>query len=107
MKIDDRSDLSGVASSNTKAASAVDAGAKTHGTRGKEAAGTDRAEISGLAGRISEANTQDAIDRAANVERLRLEVAAGRYNPEPADIAKGIVEDALTNAASAGGNSNK
>ena len=67
-----------------------------------EKAGADRAELSGRAGKIAHALSADAEKRAAEVERLRLEVLAGKYNPDPAEIAKGIVGDALAQAASAG-----
>ena len=107
MRIDDRSDLSGVSSPGAKGTSGVGASSGHEAGRGVDRAGSDHAELSGLAGKISRAAGLEAEQRAANVERLRLEVAAGRYNPDPADISRGVVNDALANAAIAGGNQKK
>jgi hypothetical protein len=41
------------------------------------------------------------------VERLRLEVAEGRYRPDPAEISRAIVGDALASGAAAGGTGKK
>lgn len=57
----------------------------------------DRSALEALQGKISQATASDAAKRAATVERLRLEVAAGRYHPDPGDIARGIVGEALAN----------
>ena len=107
MKIDDRSDLSGVASPGAKGAAGVEGAGRQDASRGANRTGSDRAEVSGRAGKISQALSQDAAERAANVERLRLEVAEGRYNPDPAEISHAIVNDALSSAASAGGSGKK
>ena len=103
MKIDDRSDLGGVSSSGVKDAAKVENGGKSDSARGVDRAGSDRAELSGLAGKIARATSVDAKERAEKVERLRLEVAEGRYHPNAAEISKAIVNDALTSAATAGG----
>jgi flagellar biosynthesis anti-sigma factor FlgM len=103
VKIDDRTDLSGLSSPGAKGAAGVDNAARQEGARGAEKAGADRAELSGRAGKIAQALSADAERRAAEVERLRLEVASGRYHPDPGVIAKGIVNDALAQAAAGGG----
>jgi flagellar biosynthesis anti-sigma factor FlgM len=102
VKIDDRTDLSGISSPGAKGAAGVENASRQEGARGEEKAGADRAELSGRAGKIAQALGADAEKRAAEVERLRLEVASGKYNPDPAAIAKGIVSDGLAQAASAG-----
>jgi flagellar biosynthesis anti-sigma factor FlgM len=107
MKIDDRSDLSGIASPGAKGAAGVDGAGKREGSQGTNRAGSDRAEVSGRAGKISQTLNQDAADRAAKVDRLRLEVAAGRYNPDPADISHAIVNEAVASATAAGGTGKK
>ena len=103
MKIDDRSDLGGISSPGAKGASGVEGGARHEAGQGVDRAGSDRAELSSLAGKISGATGLDGEQRAANAERLRLEVAEGRYHPDPADTSRGIVNDALASAATAGG----
>ena len=107
MKIDNPSDLSGISSPGAKGASGVEGGARHEAGHGVDRAGSDHAELSGLAGKISGATGVDAAQRAANVERLRLEVAEGRYHPDPADVSRGIVNDALANAATVGGTQKK
>src|SRR5712675_1530984 len=103
MKIDDRSDLNAVSSPGAKGTSGVAGSTRHEAGHGVDPAHPDHAELSGLAGRISGATSLDAEQRAANAERLRLEVAQGSYRPNPADISRSVVKDALTNAASAGG----
>ena len=44
----------------------------------------------------------DTANRAAKVEQLRGQVVEGGYNPDPVEISRGIVNDALANAATAG-----
>ena len=107
MKIDDRSDLSGVASPGAKGTAGVEGAGRKEGSRETDRAGSDRAEVSGRAGKISQALSEDAADRAAKVDRLRLEVAEGRYNPDPAEISRAIVNDALASSAAAGGSGKK
>ena len=102
MKIDDRTDLSGISSPGAKGTAGVDNASRQEKAHGADKAGADRAELSGRAGKIAQALGADAEKRAAEVERLRLEVLAGTYNPDPAAIAKGIVGDSLAQAASAG-----
>ena len=107
MKIDDRNDLSGVSTSGATGAAGVEGAGRREGNRKADAAGSDRAELSGLAGKISRAVGLEAEQRAANVERLRVEVASGVYKPDPADISRGIVKDAISHAAAAGGSQEK
>ena len=100
MKIDDQSNVGGLASPSAKG---VDGTGSREPVRGAGRAGSDRAELSGRAGKISEALSQDAAVRAAMVERLRLEVATGRYHPDPADVSRTVVNEALASGAAAGG----
>jgi flagellar biosynthesis anti-sigma factor FlgM len=107
MKIDDRSDLGSVASPGAKGAGGVEGAGRKEGSRGAERAGSDHAELSGRAGKISQALGQTEAQRAATVERLRLAVAEGRYHPDPAAVGSAIVNDALTHAAEAGASGKK
>jgi flagellar biosynthesis anti-sigma factor FlgM len=59
------------------------------------AGGTDRAEISGLAGKLTEAASVESPERAARVEALRAAVEAGRYQVDAASVARGVVGEAI------------
>jgi len=107
MKIDDRSDLNGVAPSGAKGAAGVEGAGRQEAGRKTDRAGSDRAELSGLAGKISRAAGLEADKRAANVDRLRLEVASGVYQPNPSDISRGIVNDAIAGSVTAGDSQEK
>lgn len=107
MKIHNQNDLGAVSSPGAKGPSGVEGGGRREAGRGAESAGADRAELSGLAGKIAGAVAQDAAKRAAMVEQLRAQVAGGGYHPDPAAIGRGMVDDALSNAASAGAASEK
>ena len=106
MKITNPNDLGAVSAPGAKGAAGVEGGIRREGSRGAENPGPDRAELSGLADKISGATGRDATKRAANVEKLRGQVAEGGYRPDPAAISWSIVNDALANAA-AGGTSKK
>jgi flagellar biosynthesis anti-sigma factor FlgM len=92
------------------------AGAAAHETSSTEAAGgrrggpgaagpahgQDHAEVSGLAGKLTEATSTEAANRAARVERLRTAVDQGAYQVDARAVSQGIVRDALTKDAGAG-----
>jgi len=107
MKIDNRNDLAAVSSPGAKGATSVEGGVRRSADSAVGKAGPDHAELSGLAGKIAEASNKDAAARAANVEQLRAQFAKGAYHPDPAAISRGVVDDALSNAAAAGGSSKK
>ena len=106
MKIQNPNDLGSVSSSSTKSTAGVESSHQRDGARGVENTGPDRAELSGLAGKIAGAVGRDAANRAAKVEQLRGQVVDGSYRPDAAEISRGIVNDALANAA-VGGSSQK
>jgi flagellar biosynthesis anti-sigma factor FlgM len=103
MKIQNQNDLGAVSSPGAKGTAGVEGSGRREAGRGVDKAGADRAELSGLAGKISEAVAKDAADRVAKVEQLRVQVAEGTYRADPAAISQGIVQDALANTATAGG----
>ena len=102
MKINNTNDLGAISTPGSKGTAAVEGGVRRDGGRGVENTGPDRAELSGLAGKISKAAGKDAVNRAGNVEQLRGQVAEGGYHPDPAAISRGIVNAALTHGAAAG-----
>jgi hypothetical protein len=102
MKIENPNDLSAVSSPGAKSAAGVESGVRRDVGQGVENSGLDRAELSGLAGKIAGAVGLDTANRAAKVEQLRGQVVEGGYNPDPVEISRGIVNDALANAATAG-----
>jgi anti-sigma28 factor (negative regulator of flagellin synthesis) len=107
MKIDDLGNAGGVASPAAKGAGAVESGGRQDASRAADLAGSDRAELSGLAGKLAQATSTNAAQRAERVVRLKLEVARGSYQPDAAATSRGIVNDALTSSASAGGSQEK
>jgi len=56
--------------------------------------GTDQVSLSNLSQRLGEASAQ-APERAAKLEKLRLDVAAGRYRVEPQALAEKLVDEML------------
>ena len=102
MKIENPNNLGAISSPGAKSTAGVESGIQREGGRGVENTGPDRAELSGLAGKISGAVSRDAANRSTQVEQLRGQVVGGDYHPDPVEISRGIVNDALANAAVAG-----
>jgi negative regulator of flagellin synthesis FlgM len=104
MKIVDQNNLSPVPAPSTKSAVGPASGkGRESGQAASTGDGRDSAELSGLAGKISQAISKDSTNRAAQVEQLRVQVANGTYKVDAAATSRGIVNDSLANAASAGG----
>ena len=105
MKIDNHSDLSGVSTPGVSGAAGIDSGARntTNGVAG--GSNSDSVELSGLAGRISQAESQNAANRSATVEQLRSQVDNGTYHADSASISHRVVNEALESAAAGGGSS--
>jgi len=101
MKINDRNDLAALDAARQSQAVQADGTGKSRG-RQTERAGEDRAEVSGLAGHLSQAIDGTSPARVARLEALKTDVAAGRYKPDAAATSQGIVRDALASAAGAG-----
>jgi flagellar biosynthesis anti-sigma factor FlgM len=55
----------------------------------------DQVELSGLSSKINELQSGSPA-REAYLESLRLEVASGQYQSDPAELASSIIKDALT-----------
>ena len=79
MKIENPNDLGTVASPSARS-TGLESVVQRDAGRGVENTGPDRAELSGLAGKISGALGQDAANRASQVEKLRGQVVDGGYS---------------------------
>src|SRR5574337_138543 len=62
-----------------------------------ESAGSDRAEISSLAGRISESLAVQNTARAQRIEKLAQDYRTGRYHANPRATSRAIVQEAIGN----------
>ena len=67
----------------------------TVGAQVSETAGGDRAEISSVAGTVSQAITKHAAERAQRVAKLAAEYRAGQYNASARSSSQALVQDAL------------
>jgi hypothetical protein len=65
------------------------------GAQVTETAGGDRAEISSLAGTVSQAISTHAAERAQRIGRLAAEYRAGQYNASARSASQAVVRDAL------------
>jgi flagellar biosynthesis anti-sigma factor FlgM len=107
MKIDNRNDLSGVTTPAATGVTSVDSGDQRTTVGGTGGTSSDSVELSGLAGKISQAVNQDAANRSSAVEQLRTQVGNGTYQADSAAISHGVVNEALASAATAGGSSKR
>jgi hypothetical protein len=98
MKIHNPNDLSAVSAPGVRDTAGLEGSGRKESGRGSGAVGSDSAELSGLAGKISKATANDAASRAGKVEELRKLVSANAYQPDSAAIAKGVVNDGLSGA---------
>jgi len=96
MKISDGNPLSGATGlSGSQRPDAPERSAAAD--RGTERPQLDRDEVqlSGVAGRLSEALRADSPKRLARLERLAMDVAAERYRAPAAEISRALVEESL------------
>ena len=107
MKIVDQSNLSQTAAPGAKSAVGAETGERRDASRITTTDGKDSAELSGLAGKISQAVSKDSANRAALVDQLRAQVARGTFQVDAAATSRGIVNDSLAGAAGAGGGPKK
>jgi hypothetical protein len=107
MKIVDQTNLSPTSAPAAKSAVGSESGDRRDAVRTTPGDGNDSAELSGLAGKISQAVGKDSASRAALVDQLRTQVAGGTFQVDVAATSRGIVNDSLAGAAGAGGSSKK
>ncbi|MBI2690277.1 MAG: flagellar biosynthesis anti-sigma factor FlgM [Acidobacteria bacterium] len=81
-------------SSKAQETTATPARAARGGAGAGKTAGNDEVNLSSLASALQGA-LADSPDRAARLDRLAGEYAAGTYNPDPESIAGGIISDSL------------
>jgi len=106
MKIVDQSNLSQTSAPGAKSVAGAESGERRDAGR-TTGDGKDSAELSGLAGKISQAVGKDSLNRSALVEQLRAQVASGAFHVDAAATSRGIVNDSLASAAGAGGGPKK
>jgi hypothetical protein len=94
MRIDDRNlnGATGPQSGRTQEAHSADGLAPAAGT---QSSGADRAEISSLAGRVSDALTLQATERAQRIGKLAQEFKMGRYSVDSRTTGRAVVQEAL------------
>ena len=107
MKIVDQSNLSPTSAPGAKSAVGSESGERRDASRTTTGDGNDSAELSGLAGKISQAVSKDSANRATLVDQLRTQVASGTFQVDVQATSRGIVNDSLTSAAGAGGGPKK
>src|SRR5882672_3265487 len=97
MRVDDRN-LNGAGGPQPgRAPAAYETGraGSTTGAQVTETAGGDRAEISSVAGTVSQAITTHAADRAQRVEKLAAAYRSGQYSVSAQSASQALVRDAL------------
>ena len=97
MRVEDRN-LNGAAgpqSGRTQEAHSPDASATAPGTGNSGVAGADRAEISSLAGRVSDALSVNAAERTQRIAKLAQEFKQGRYSVDSHATSQAIIQEAL------------
>ena len=98
MKIND-SNINGLASSGIGKAQETDAASRGRGkTVGGADSSTDRVELSSLSASLR-AEDAESPERAALIEKLAADYAAARYNPDPLEVSKKIIADAIRETA--------
>jgi anti-sigma28 factor (negative regulator of flagellin synthesis) len=94
MRVDDRN-LNGAAGLQPGRASETDRLGSTSGAQVSHTAGGDRAEISSLAGTVSEAMAAHSAERAQRVAKLAEQYRAGQYKVGARPAGQAVVRDAL------------
>ena len=102
MKIDDRSDVGAVSIPAAGSTAGVEGGGRRTGGAGAAGLSQDTAELSDLAGKISQAEGQNATHRAEKLQQLQALVASGNYRPDAQGISHGIVNEALAHGSESG-----
>lgn len=90
----DRAELSKAAQAQQTGKIAAPEGEGLKSRAAAAGAATDTAQLSGLS-QLLRTETGDTPERAAYLNRLEQQVASGEYNPNPSDIARGIVDDIM------------
>lgn len=73
----------------------VDTLNSTTSTQGSGSTGADRAEISNLAGSLSQTLGNQAVGRAQRIQELAQQYSAGTYKPDARAVSSALVDDAI------------
>jgi anti-sigma28 factor (negative regulator of flagellin synthesis) len=97
MKIDNQNlnGAAGLQPARTVEAPAVDALTSTSRTQGTATDSGDRAEISNLAGHISQALATQTVGRAQRIQELAQQYSAGTYKPDAQSVSRALIEGAI------------
>lgn len=97
MRVDDRNlnGAAGLQSGRTQETHSPDALAPAPGSQNSGAAGADRAEISSLAGRISDAMAVHSAERTQRIAKLAQEFKQGRYSADAHATSQAVIQEAL------------
>lgn len=95
MRVDDRNLAGSQAAQSGQAnqAQQVERASESKPAEGRPAGGADRVELSGLAGDMARALQAAGQERAARMERLAEEYAAGRYRVDARAVSRAIVAE--------------
>ena len=85
----------GVQPGRTTETPAVDALTSTSSTQSSGSAVGDRAEISSLAGGISQTLASQSVGRAQRIQELAQQYSAGTYKPDANTVSRALIEDAI------------
>jgi anti-sigma28 factor (negative regulator of flagellin synthesis) len=97
MKIDQQN-LNGVAApqtGRTQETPAPDSSVSGSGAQTSGSPGSDRAEISTLAGRISQTLASQSAERTARIQELAKQYSTGRYSTDSKATGSALVQDTL------------
>lgn len=98
MRVNDQSlnGTAGLQSGQTPSASPADQPGSTSESQTMGPTGPDAAEISSLAGKLSQALAAQATGRTQQVQKLASDYAAGRYSADAQAASRSIIQEALT-----------
>ena len=92
MKVNDPK-LAGLTSSQVGGTQAPDSAERQKKVESTREASRDRVSLSELSSKVRELDSESP-ERAARLERLSAEIAAGRYHVDPHEVARKMVDDA-------------
>jgi len=94
MRVDDRN-LNGVTGAQANRTQEAERTGTGSGTNVSEPGTGDRAEISSVAGTISEALSAQSAARAQRMGQLAQQYSQGQYKPDTHGTSRGLIQDAL------------
>ncbi len=97
MRIDNQNlnGATGIQPGRPNETTSVDNLTSTPATQGSGSAGGDSADISSLAGNLSQTLASQAVGRAQRIQELAQQYSAGTYRPDARAVSSALVEDAI------------